>query len=56
MSISGAHADAFYPEILRDRQICTIRDSVGFAALAGEGGMRTMPFWSLVARREKPYP
>lgn len=53
MSISGAHADAFYKEILQNRQVWTIRDSEGYPAPTGESGVRTMPFWSLATRAEK---
>lgn len=53
MSISGAHADAFFQEVLREGQVWAIRDSAGIPAPQGAGGARTMPFWSLPSRAEK---
>jgi hypothetical protein len=53
MSISAAHAEAFYREVLREGQVWTIRDSGGFPAPLGAGGRRAMPFWSLASRAEK---
>ncbi len=53
MSISGAHAAAFFEEVLREGQVWTIRDSEGFPAPLGADGVRTMPFWSLASRAEK---
>lgn len=53
MSISGAHAAAFFEEVLREGQVWTIRDSEGFSAPLGADGVRTMPFWSLTSRAEK---
>jgi hypothetical protein len=53
MSISGAHADAFFQEVLREGQVWAIRDSSGIPAPQGAGGVRAMPFWSLASRAEK---
>lgn len=52
MSISGAHASAFFDEIVREGQVWTIRDSEGIPAPIGSDGKRTMPFWSLASRAE----
>lgn len=53
MSISGAHADAFFQEVLREGQVWAIRDSGGIPAPRGTDGVRAMPFWSLASRAEK---
>jgi hypothetical protein len=53
MSISGAHADAFFQEVLRESQVWAIRDSAGIPAPQGTDGVRAMPFWSRASRAEK---
>lgn len=53
MTISGAHATAFFEEIVREQQVWTIRDVHGFPALLGSDGLRSMPFWSLSSRAER---
>jgi hypothetical protein len=50
MSISAAHADAFYVEVLREREVWGIRDDGGFPAPRNPDGYRAMPFWSLRTR------
>jgi hypothetical protein len=55
MTASAAHADAFYVEVLRERQVWTIRDGGGFPAPAA-GGVRAMPFWSSRNRVQKTGP
>jgi uncharacterized protein DUF2750 len=53
MSISGAHAAAFFVEVPREGQGWSIRDSEGFPAPLAADGVRAMPFWSLPSRAEK---
>src|SRR3954454_10887602 len=53
MSISGAHASAFFEEALREGQVWTIRDSGGIPAPMGSNGVGSMPFWSLASRAER---
>lgn len=53
MSTSAAHANAFFDEVLRERQVWTIRDEAGFPAPAAVDGARSMPFWSLASRAGK---
>lgn len=49
MSVSAAHADAFYAEALRAGQVWAIRDESGFPAPRTPAG-RAMPFWSARSR------
>ncbi|MGJ9424057.1 DUF2750 domain-containing protein [Aeromicrobium sp. CF3.5] len=53
MSISAAHANAFYEEVLRIGEVWVIRDSGGFPAPENADGQRAVPFWSLRSRAEK---
>lgn len=53
MSISAAHANAFYKEVLQAGEVWAIRDSGGFPAPENADGQRVMPFWSLRSRAEK---
>ena len=53
MTISGAHATAFFEEVVREQQVWTIRDTNGFPAPFGSDGLRSMPFWSLSSRAER---
>jgi len=53
MTISGAHATAFFEEVVREQQVWTIRDASGFPAPLGSDGCRSMPFWSLSTRAER---
>src|SRR5262245_25167379 len=52
MSVSAAHADAFYSEVVRDGAVWAIEDEGGFPA-PEVNGVRTMPFWSSRSRAEK---
>ena len=53
MSVSAAHASAFYDEARSDGSLWTIRDADGFPAPHNSSGERSMPFWSLRRRAEK---
>lgn len=53
VSISAAHADAFYTEVLRERSVWTLCDSKGFPAPVNTDGRRSAPFWSLRSRAER---
>lgn len=53
MTKSGAHATAFFKEVIREQQVWTIRDARGFPAPLGSDGIRSMPFWSLGSRVER---
>ena len=53
MSISAAHASAFYREVVQHLEVWTVRDDRGFPAPLSAEGHRTMPFWSLLGRTEK---
>lgn len=51
MSVSGAHAAAFYREVMRSRRVWTIMDESGFPAPISVRG-RAIPFWSSLNRAE----
>ena len=53
MSQSSAQASAFYQEIASAGSVWSIRDKDGIPAPIGDGGKRSMPFWSLSSRAEK---
>lgn len=53
MTTSGAHANAFFSEVIREQQVWTISDARGFPAPLGSDGIRSMPFWSLSSRAER---
>ena len=53
VSISAAHASAFYREVVQHLEVWTVRDDRGFPAPLSAEGHRTMPFWSLLGRTEK---
>ena len=53
VTVSAAHADAFYREALRDGRVWGIRDDNGFPAPIAADGARAMPFWSLRSRAER---
>lgn len=53
MTTSGAHATAFFEEIVREQAVWSIRDAHGFPAPLGNDGLRSMPFWSLSSRAER---
>jgi hypothetical protein len=53
MSVSAAHAAAFYSEALKDQHVYAVRDDGGFPAPLGRSGRRAMPFWSKRSRAQK---
>lgn len=53
MSISSAHAAAFYKEVAQNCSLWTIRDEGGFPAPINSNGKRAQPFWSSKTRAEK---
>jgi hypothetical protein len=53
MSVSAAHAWAFYDEVRLHGSLWGIRDAAGFPAPPNPDGERSMPFWSLRSRAEK---
>ncbi|WP_354191717.1 DUF2750 domain-containing protein [Arthrobacter sp. UYCu712] len=53
MTTSGAHATAYFKEVIREQQVWTISDAGGFPAPYGSDGIRSMPFWSLSSRAER---
>lgn len=53
MSVSGAHAAAFYVEAAREGAVWTVRDEGGFPAPLNGSGERVQPFWSLFSRAER---
>ena len=52
VSISAAHADAFYDEALSSGEVWGIRDKGGFPAVESDG-RRAMPFWSTQSRAQR---
>lgn len=52
MTVSAAHADAFYREVIEHATVWGVRDADGFPAPETPEG-RAMPFWSLRARAER---
>jgi hypothetical protein len=52
MSVSAAHADGFFKEVLARGEVWAIRDDEGFPAPTSAGA-RAMPFWSAKSRAEK---
>lgn len=52
MTISAAHAWAFFREVLREGVVWSIRDATGFPAPDGANGRRSQPFWSLESRAQ----
>ncbi len=53
VSISAAHADAFYAESSDAGEVWTVRDDSGFPAPETADGVRAMPFWSKRSRAER---
>jgi hypothetical protein len=53
VSISAAHADAFYSESSDAGEVWTVRDDGGFLAPETADGVRAMPFWSKRSRAER---
>ena len=52
VSISAAHADAFYDEVVSRGEVWGIRDEGGFPAPESDGS-RAMPFWSTRSRAQR---
>lgn len=52
MTVSAAHATAFFREIAKNNAVWTIRDAGGFPAPETVEGRRAMPFWSSLRRAE----
>ncbi|MCU1420947.1 MAG: hypothetical protein JWN36_598 [Microbacteriaceae bacterium] len=50
MSVSAAHADAFYRELATGDAVWTIEDDGGVPAPQSGDGQRSMPFWSRESR------
>jgi hypothetical protein len=53
LSVSAAQAAAFYREVLRDREVWTVRDEGGYPAPLVADGVRSQPFWSRRSRAER---
>ncbi len=53
VSVSAAHADAFYAETLAAGEVWSVRDSGGVPAPVNSGDQRAMPFWSKRSRAER---
>ena len=53
MSVSAAHAKAFYQEVIAEAAVWTVRDSGGIPAPKNGEGRRSMPFWSKASRAGK---
>ena len=53
MSMSAAHASAFFEEALRAGSVWTVRDGGGYPAPLNGTGVRSQPFWSLRSRAER---
>ncbi len=53
VSISAAHADAFYAESMETGEVWAVRDASGFPAPDTADGARAMPFWSKRSRAER---
>jgi hypothetical protein len=46
VSQSGAQTAAFFRDVMRTREVWTVRDEEGFPAPKTPDGPRTQPFWS----------
>lgn len=53
MSNSAAQAKSFYENVSKNGKVWTIKDENGIPAPEGDGGVRSMPFWSSLSRVEK---
>ncbi len=53
MSQSAAQASIFYSDVAKNGKVYSLRDKDGFPAPKGDGGRRSMPFWSTRSRVEK---
>ncbi len=50
MSLSAAHADAFYRDVAANQRVWTVNDDEGFPAPLNADGRRSAPFWSSLER------
>lgn len=50
MSVSAAHAKAFFSEAVSGRAVWSIADDRGHPAPVNQNGERSMPFWSTESR------
>ena len=53
MTASASQAKKFFEDIILNRKVSTIKDDAGIPASDGDGGVRSMPFWSSLRRVEK---
>jgi hypothetical protein len=53
LSISAAHAAAFYTEVAEQGAVWTVRDRDGYPAPANADGKPAQPFWSSRTRAER---
>lgn len=53
MSQSSLQANAFYSDVAQNKKVWGIKDEGGIPAPTGDGGKRSMPFWSSLARVQK---
>ena len=53
MSQSASQANQFYQEVVETGVVWAIKDEKGFPAPIGDGGIRSMPFWSSIIRVNK---
>lgn len=53
LSQSAAQANTFYCDVAKNGKVFSLRDKNGFPAPKGDGGKRSMPFWSTRSRVEK---
>lgn len=53
MSISAAHASAFFAEVIEHGEVFTVEDEGGVPAPRNRSGLRAMPFWSRESRARR---
>lgn len=53
MTITAAHADAFFIEATQSGAVWAIRDEAGFPAATNSSDETVMPFWSLESRARR---
>lgn len=53
MSVAAAQSSAFFAEVVRHREVFTIRDEGGFPAPMISAGVRAQPFWSRETRAQR---